>query len=72
MKDRIPVASAVASEIQHDICERKPYKYCPVIFIYKQILVKYTPSQRQTKLPETTPAQSTSLEIPKVKRLKED
>lgn len=72
MKDRIPVASAVASEIQHDICERKPYKYFPVIFIYKLILVKFTPSPRKTKLPETTPAQSTSLEIPKVKRLKED
>lgn len=61
-----PVASAVTSETQHDIiCERKPYS--PAKFIGKR-LIKHTPTPRKTKLLKTTPAKTTSWEIPKAKR----
>lgn len=63
-----PVAAAVSSETQHDIiCERKPYTCSPAKFIGKR-LIKHTPTPRKTKLLKTTPAKTTSLEIPKAKR----
>lgn len=63
-----PVASAVSSETQHDIIrERKSYACSPAKFIGKR-LIKHTPTPRKTKLLKTTPAKTTSLEIPKAKR----